>query len=135
MEELVGQVLMLKDMVMRMNEERVRLVSINVHTTEVLHASLEQIANLLNWVLAFEHGLWNPVIIDDDSDGETVVTDVVEENEVAIPIPPPGQLVEIVDYAREEFVPAGGGLEEGLEIERAQVDPAPEYEEAPKYSD
>ena len=88
-------------------------------------------------VVALEHGLWNPVIINDNSDGETVVTDKVvrEENEVPIPIPPPGQLVEIMDYDSEEFVPAGGGLEEGLEIARAQVDPAPEYDRAslPKY--
>ena len=35
----------------------------------------------------------------------------------------------------EEFVPAGGGLEEGLEIKRVQRDLAPEYKEAPKYSE
>ena len=64
-----------------------------------------------------------------------LTTDGVEENEVAILIPPPGQLVEIFDYAGEEFIPAGGGLEEGLEIERAQADLAPEYEEAPKYTE
>ena len=63
-----------------------------------------------------------------------VVMDAVEENEEAIPILPPVWLVKIVDYAGEEFIPAGGGLEEGLEIERVQADPAPEYEEAPEYA-
>ena len=42
--------------------------------------------------------------------------------------------MEIVDYAGEEFIPAGSSLEEGLEIKRVQVDPAPEYEEAPEYT-
>ena len=62
-----------------------------------------------------EHGLWNSVIIDDNSDGETVVTDGVgrEEKKVLIPVPPPGQLVEIVNYDGEEFIPAGGGLNTG----------------------
>ena len=129
MADMEGQVLALKDMVMRMNEERVCLVSINVHTMEALHQSLEWIANLSNWVVALEHGPWNPIVVDDDSDGETVVT-----NKVEILIPPPGQLVKIVDYTGEEFILAGGGLEEGLEIKRVQVDPAPEYEEAPEYT-
>ena len=88
-------------------------------------------------VAALEHGPWNPVVIDNDSDSEMVVTDEVvrEENEVPIPIPPPGQLIEIVNYAGEEFIPAGSSLEEGLEIERAQADPALEYEEASKYTE
>ena len=50
---------------------------------------------------------------------------------MVIPIPPPEQSVRIVDYAGEEFIPAGRGLKEGLEIERVQADLAPEYEEAP----
>ena len=127
--DMEGQVLVLKGMVMRMNEERVCLISINVHTTEVFCQSLEWIANLSNWVVALEHGPWNPIVVDDDSDGETVVTNKVEENKVAILILPPGQLVKIVDYAGKEFIPAGGGLEEGLEIKRVQADPAPEYTE------
>ena len=82
--------------------------------------------------MALEHRPWNSVIIDDNSDRETVVMDEVvwEENEVQILIPPPGQLVKIVGYDGEEFIPVGGGLEEGLEIARAQEDPAPEYDRA-----
>ena len=127
---------MLRNMVLQMNQEQVHLVSINVHATEALHQSSVQIGELTTHVVALEHGPWNPIVLDDDSNGETVVTDKVvrEENEVPILIPPPGQLVEIVDYDREEFVSAGGGLEEGLEIERAQADPAPEYEEVPEYT-
>ena len=136
-ENLSGQVLMLQDMVLRMNEEQAWLVRINISTTEALHQSLVQIGNLVTRVAVLEHGPWNPVVIDDNSNGETVVTDemVREENEVLIPIPPPGQLVEIVNYDGEEFVSASGGLEEGLDIVRAQADPAPEYEEAPKYTE
>ena len=52
---------------------------------------------------------------------------VREENEVPIPIPPPRQLVKIINYEGEEFILAGRGLEEGLEIKRVQADPAPEY--------
>ena len=73
---MVGQLLALKDMVMRMNEERVHLVSINVHTMEALCQSLEWIAHLSNQVAALEHGLWNPIVVDDNSDREMVVTDV-----------------------------------------------------------
>ena len=82
---------------------------------------------------------WNPVVIDDNSNGETVVTGEVvrKENKVPILILPPGQLVEIIDYKGEEFIPAGGGLEGGLEIKRAQADPAPEYDGAtlPEYAE
>ena len=88
-------------------------------------------------VMVVEHRAWNLIIIDDNSDSKTVVTDEVEvkENKVAIPILPPGQLIEIIDYSGEEFILAGRGLKEGLEIERVQVDPAPEYEEAPEYTE
>ena len=103
-----------------MNQEQVCLVNINVHTTEALHQSSVQIMELAMRVTALEHGLWNPVVANNDSSSETVVTDkiILEENEEPILVPPPGQLIETVDYAREEFVLAGGGLEEGLEIER-----------------
>ena len=99
-EDLNGQVLMLQDMVLRMNKERAHLVRINISTTEALHQSLVWIGDLATRVAALEHGPWNPVVINNDSNGEMVVMDEVvrEENEVPIPVPPPGQLVEIVDY-------------------------------------
>ena len=56
-------------------------------------------------ILALEHTRDNPIVVDDDSNGETVVSDgvelKVEENEVAIPIPPPGRLVPIEDAVQE----------------------------------
>ena len=114
------------------------MVRINVDVCKALCQSSVQIGELMTRVAALEHGPWNPVVIDGNSDGETVVTDEVvrEENKVPILILPPGQLVEIIDYKGKEFVPAGSGLEEGLEIERAQADPAPEYDGAalPEYA-
>ena len=49
---------------------------------------------------------FNPILVEDEeSDGETAVSDrvklKVEENKVAIPIPPPGQLVPIEDVVQE----------------------------------
>ena len=56
-------------------------------------------------ILALEHTRDNPIVVDDDSDGETAVSEgeelEVEENEVAIPIPPPGRLIPIEDAVPE----------------------------------
>ena len=54
---------------------------------------------------ALEHTQENPIEVEDGSEGETVVSDSVEleveENKVAIPIPPPGHLVPIEDVVQE----------------------------------
>ena len=56
-------------------------------------------------ILALEHTQENPLVVDKDSEGKTVVSDgvelEVEENKVAIPIPPPGCLVPIEDVVQE----------------------------------
>ena len=56
-------------------------------------------------ILALEHTWNNPIVVDDESDAETAVSGEeyleVEENEVAIPIPPPGCLVPIEDTVQE----------------------------------
>ena len=56
-------------------------------------------------LLALEYTQENPIVVDEESKGETVVSDgvelEVEENEVAIPIPPPGHLVPIEDAVQE----------------------------------
>ena len=61
-------------------------------------------------LLALEHTQENPIMVDKESDGETAVSDgmdgrglKVEENEIAIPIPPPGRLVPIEDV--EQVLP------------------------------
>ena len=45
-------------------------------------------------ILVLEHMQENPIEVEDESEGETVVSDRVEleteENKVVIPIPPPG---------------------------------------------
>ena len=54
-----------------------------------------------------EHTRNNPIVVDDESNKETVVSDgvelKVEENEIAIPIPLPGHLVPIEDV--EQVLP------------------------------
>ena len=61
----------------------------------------ETIGLLRERVLALEHTRDNPIVVEDKSDEETAVSNgvdlEVEENEVAIPIPPPGCLVPIED--------------------------------------
>ena len=57
-------------------------------------------------LLTLEHTQENPLVVDEeDSEGETAVSDRVElevgENKVAIPIPPPGCLVPIKDTVQE----------------------------------
>ena len=52
-------------------------------------------------LLMLEHMQENPIEVEDGSEGEMMVSDgvepEVEENKVAIPIPPPGCLVPIED--------------------------------------
>ena len=61
-------------------------------------------------ILALEHTQENPIMVDDKSKDGMAVSDGVElkteENEVAIPIPPPGRLVpiEVVQMLPEELV-------------------------------
>ena len=54
----------------------------------------ERMDAMREMILALEHTRDNPIMVEDESDGETAVSDgvelEVEENEVAIPIPPPG---------------------------------------------
>ena len=56
-------------------------------------------------LLTLEHTWENPIMVEDESNGETAVSDrvelEVEENEVVIPIPPPGHLVLIKDAMQE----------------------------------
>ena len=56
-------------------------------------------------LLALEHMQENLIVVDEGSEGEMVVSNgvelEVEENEVAIPIPPPGHLVPIEDAVQE----------------------------------
>ena len=57
-------------------------------------------------ILVLEHTQENPFVVDEEgSEGETVVSDGVElkteENEVVIPIPPPGRLVPIEEVVQE----------------------------------
>ena len=56
-------------------------------------------------LFGLEHTQENPIEVEDESKGKTMVSDrvelKVEENEVAIPIPPPGCLVPIEDTVQE----------------------------------
>ena len=55
-------------------------------------------------ILALEHTRGNPIMVEDESDEETAVSGEeleLEENEVAIPIPPPGRLIPIEDAVQE----------------------------------
>ena len=65
----------------------------------------ERMDAMQEMILALEHTQENPIIVDEESEGETVVSNgvelEVEENEVAIPIPPPGRLVLIEDMVQE----------------------------------
>ena len=64
----------------------------------------ERMDAMREMILALEHTWENPIVVEDESDRETAVSDrvelEVEENEVAIPIPPPGRLVPIEDVVQ-----------------------------------
>ena len=59
----------------------------------------ERMDTMREMLLALEHTWENSIMVDEESKGETVVSNGVElkmeENEVAIPIPPPGRLIPI----------------------------------------
>ena len=65
----------------------------------------ERMDAMREMILMLEHTQDNPIMVEDESDGETAVSDgvelEVEENEVAIPILPPGRLVPIEDIVQE----------------------------------
>ena len=65
----------------------------------------ERMDAMQEMLLALEHTQENPIVVEDKSDRETMVSNgvelEVEENEVAIPIPPPGRLVPIEDTVQE----------------------------------
>ena len=65
----------------------------------------ERLDVMREMILALEHTRENPIVVDEESKGEMAVSDgvelKVEENEVAIPIPPPGRLVPIEDVVQE----------------------------------
>ena len=75
----------------------------------VTHAE-ERMDVMREMLLALEHTQENPIMVDKETEGETVVSDGVggkeldvEENEVAVPIPVPGRLVPIMDM--EQVLP------------------------------
>ena len=65
----------------------------------------ERIDMMREMILVLEHLQENPIIVEEESNEETVVSDgvelEVEENEVVILIPPPGQLILIEDVVQE----------------------------------
>lgn len=65
----------------------------------------ERADTMREMILTLEHMQENPIMIDEESEGETVVSDgielKVEENKVAIPILPPGCLVPIEDVVQK----------------------------------
>ena len=65
----------------------------------------ERLDTMREMILVLEHTQENPIVVDEESKGETAVSDgvelEVEENKVAIPIPPPGRLVPIEDVVQE----------------------------------
>ena len=82
------------------------LATIVVAQQQKILQAEERMDAMREMILALEHTQENPIMIEDEeSKGETVVSDgvelKVEENEVAIPIPPPGWLVLIEDAVQE----------------------------------
>ena len=65
----------------------------------------ERMDAMREMILMLEHTWDNPIVVDDDSDVEMVVSEgeelEVEEDEVVIPIPPPGHLIPIEDTVQE----------------------------------
>ena len=64
----------------------------------------ERLDAMREMILALENMQENPIVVDEDSNGETAVSDrvdlEVEENKVAIPIPSPGRLIPIEDMVQ-----------------------------------
>ena len=89
----------------------------------------EPMDTMREMLLVLEHTRGNPIVVEDNSDAEMAVSEgeelEVEENEVAIPIPPPGRLVPIEDAIQElpdELV----GTQIALDL--AEEDHSPSYE-------
>ena len=65
----------------------------------------ERMVTMREMILALEHTQENPIVVEEESKGETVVSNRVElkvgENKVVIPIPPPGRLVPIENAVQE----------------------------------
>ena len=82
------------------------LATLAVAQQQKIWKAEERIDAMRKMILVLEHMQENPLVVNkDESEGETVVSDgvelEVEENEVAILIPPPGQLVPIEDTVQE----------------------------------
>ena len=84
----------------------VALTAITTDQQTQLVRAEERMDTMREMILALEHTRDNPIVVEDDeSDDGTAVSDrvelEVEENEVAIPILPPGCLVPIEDVVQE----------------------------------
>ena len=71
-----------------------------------IHKAEERMGTIREMILTLEHMQENPIVVDEEgSKGEMAVSNgvelKVEENEVAIPIPPPGWLVPIENVIQE----------------------------------
>ena len=81
------------------------LATVVVAQQQKILQAQERMGAMREMILALEHTQENPLEVEDDSEGEMVVSDgvelEVEENEVAILIVPPGQLVPIGDAVQE----------------------------------
>ena len=82
------------------------LATVAVAQQQKIQEAKERMDTMREMILALEHMQENPLVVDgEESEGETVVSDGVElemeENEVVILIPPPGQLVPIEDVVQE----------------------------------
>lgn len=77
------------------------LTTITTAQQEQLREARERMDAMREMTLVLEHMQENPIVVDNNSKGEMVVSNgvelKVEENKVVIPIPPPGQLVPIED--------------------------------------
>ena len=82
------------------------LAAIAVAQQQKICEAEERMDAMREMILALEHMWENPIMLDnEESEGKTTVSNgvelKVEENKVAIPIPPPGHLVPIEDAVQE----------------------------------
>ena len=77
------------------------LATVVVAQQQKILQAIERMDMMREMILLLEHMQENPIVVEDESKGKMVVSDRVEiemeENEVAIPILPPGRLVPIED--------------------------------------
>ena len=70
------------------------LAAVAMAQQQKIREAEERMDAMREMILALEHSQENPIMVDEESEGETVVSNRVEleieENKVAIPIPPPG---------------------------------------------